>query len=457
MTNLRVKGRTIAAVLTVAGTAGACTVGPDYVRPSAAVPAAPVAAEFKEAGDKWRQAEPADLFDRGVWWSVYKDPVLDDLERQVDISNQNLREAEAAFRQARALVEEATAQFYPTVSVAPSVTRSSVNTGSATGGRAIGGGPSAVTQYNASATASWDIDLWGKIRRTVEANRETAQATAADLANARLSAQGTLAGDYFQLRGADQLASLLHDTVDAFKRSYKITQDQYSAGTAAKTDVITALTQLQGAQAQEINAGVQRATLEHAIAVLVGKPPADLTIAPKPLAKDVPVTPAGLASKLLERRPDVAGAERRMAAANAQIGVAISAFYPDLTLSASDAFASTQLGALFTAANNVWSFGGTVSETVFDAGARSAAVDSARALYDESVATYHQTVLTAFQQVEDYLAAVRILSQQILRQRYCVFVGKGKQARARHAGAGRRHRLCDCRVTVSQDGRAKGC
>jgi NodT family efflux transporter outer membrane factor (OMF) lipoprotein len=411
MTNLGKSGksgRSRAAALAVAGLTAACTVGPDYQKPDA-----PMQAEFKEAGDKWRQSEPSDLFDRGAWWSIYKDPVLDDLERQVDISNQNLREAEAAFRQARALVEEADAQFYPTVSAAPSVTRTSTGGGSSrTGLAAAGGGRTTVTQYNASASASWDLDLWGKIRRTVESDRETAQATAADLANARLSAQATLASDYFQLRAADQLKTLLHDTVEAFKRSLKITQDQYEAGTAAKTDVITALTQLQSAQAQEINTGVQRATLEHAIAVLVGKPPADLSIVPVPLAKDVPVTPAGVASRLLERRPDVAGAERRVAAANAQIGVAIAAFYPDLTLSASDAFSGTALGSLFTAANNIWSLGGTLTETVFDAGARSAAVDAARAAYDEDVATYRQTVLAAFQQVEDELATLRILEQQ---------------------------------------------
>jgi NodT family efflux transporter outer membrane factor (OMF) lipoprotein len=393
---------------------GACTVGPDYEKPEAAAQA-----EFKEAGQAWRQAAPSDAADRGPWWGIYNDPVLDGLEKQVDVSNQTLRQALAAYDQAKALVDEADANFWPTVAVSPSVTRSGGGSGSTGGssfssarGTSFGGGSRSVTQYSASASASWDIDLWGKIRRTVEADEETAQADAADIANARLSAQATLASDYFQMRGADQLKMLLHDTVEAFKRSLKITQDQYNAGTAAKTDVITAQTQLQSAQAQEINTGVQRAALEHAIAVLIGKTPADLSISPEPLTKTVPVTPAGVASRLLERRPDIAAAERQVAAANAQIGVAIAAFYPDLTLSGSYGFSSNTFGTLFRAANNVWSVGASASETIFDAGARSAAVAAARASYDQSVANYRQTVLAGFQQVEDELATLRILEQQ---------------------------------------------
>jgi len=393
---------------------GACTVGPDYKKPDAASQVS-----YKEAGDAWKQAVPQDAADRGAWWSVYDDPVLDGLEKQVDISNQTLRESEAAYRQAVALVGEADATFYPTLGVTPSVTRSSSGAGglasgngAGTGGAAIGRGRTTVTQYSASATASWSPDLWGKIRRTVESDIGTAQATAADLAGARLSAQATLASDYFQLRSTDQLKRLLDDTVDAYTRSLKITKDQYAAGTAQKSDVITAETQLESAQAQEINTGVQRATLEHAIAVLIGKPPGEFSIELAPLTDHVPVSPPGIASSLLERRPDIAGAERRVAAANAQIGVAISAFYPNLTLSASDGFSATSLGSLFTAANNVWSLGGSLSETVFDAGERSAAVDAARATYDQTVATYRQTVLAGFQQVEDELATLRILEQQ---------------------------------------------
>jgi NodT family efflux transporter outer membrane factor (OMF) lipoprotein len=400
------------AVLAVPALLAACTVGPDYQKPDA-----PIQTEFKEAGQAWRQAEPADVADRGAWWSIYHDPVLDGLERQVEVSNQSLKESLAAYDQARALVDEASANFWPSIAISPSVTRSKSGSGSGSSSAlarqfGVSSGSKATTSYSATASASWDIDLWGKIRRTVESDEETAQADAADVANAKLSAQATLASDYFQMRSADQLKTLLHDTVEAYKRSLKITQDQYNAGTAAKTDVITAQTQLQSAQSQEINTGVQRATLEHAIAVLVGKTPAEISIAPEPLTKTVPVTPTGIASKLLERRPDVAGAERRVAAANAQIGVAIAAFYPDLTLSGSDGFTGTSFPNLFKAANNVWSVGASASETIFDAGSRSAAVAAARAVYDENVATYRQTVLAGFQQVEDELATLRILEQQ---------------------------------------------
>lgn len=409
--SMKTRMRRCGALLGLAGLS-ACTVGPDYQKPDA-----PVAKEFKEAGQAWRQAEPADAIDRGAWWSIYHDAELDGLERQVDVSNQTLKQALAQFDQAKALVDEAEAQFWPTVSVSPTVTRSQSPAGGGASSAlakqfSVGSRSRTSTTYTASASASWDIDVWGKIRRTVEANEDTAQADAADVANARLSAQATLASDYFQLRGADQLATLLHDTVDYYKRSLKITADQYHAGTAAKTDVITAQTQLQSAQAQEINAGVQRATLEHAIAVLIGKTPDELTIPKASLTKTVPVTPVGVASRLLERRPDIAAAERQVAAANAQIGVAIAAFYPDLTLTGSDGFTSSSFGTLFRAANNIWSIGASSTETIFDAGERSAAVAAARASYDSSVANYRQTVLGGFQQVEDELSTLRILEQQ---------------------------------------------
>jgi NodT family efflux transporter outer membrane factor (OMF) lipoprotein len=386
---------------------GACSVGPDYVKPEA-----PIQASFKEAGDAWKQAEPLDAIDRGAWWSVYNDPVLDGLERQVEISNQTLRQAEAAYRQARGLVDEADAAFYPTLSVSPTGTRTSSSLGAATGG--VGGGRARVTvnQFTASAEASWAPDLWGKVRRTVEADTDTAAADAANVANAKLLAQSTLASDYFQLRGTDQLKALLDETVTAFTRSLKITKDQYEAGTAQKSDVIQAQTQLESAQSQDIQTGVLRATLEHAIAVLIGKPPAELTIEPAPLTEQVPVTPAGIASHLLERRPDIANAERLVAAANAQIGVAISAYYPNLTLTGSYGYSSPAVSGLFMVADSIWSFAGSASETVFDAGSRAAAVDIARANHDQTVATYRQTVLTAFQQVEDELATLRILEKQ---------------------------------------------
>jgi NodT family efflux transporter outer membrane factor (OMF) lipoprotein len=386
---------------------GACTVGPDYEKP-----AAPIQVSFKEAGDAWRRAEPQDAVDRGAWWSVYNDPVLDGLERQVEVSNQTLRQAEAVYRQARALVDEADAAFFPTLSVVPTGTRTSSSLGAATGG--VGGGRARVTvnQFTANAEASWAPDLWGKVRRTVEADTSTAEADAANVAGALLLAQATLASDYFQLRGTDQLKTLLDETVTAFTRSLKITRDQYEAGTAQKSDVIQAQTQLESAQSQDINTGVLRASLEHAIAVLIGKPPAELTIEPAPLTEQVPVTPVGVASRLLERRPDIANAERLVAAANAQIGVAISAYYPNLTLSGSYGYSSPAVSGLFMVADSVWSFAGSASETVFDAGARGAAVDVARANHDQAVANYRQTVLTAFGQVEDELATLRILEQQ---------------------------------------------
>jgi NodT family efflux transporter outer membrane factor (OMF) lipoprotein len=430
----RAYGSALTGVMIAASLVGGCTVGPDYQRPDAKTQYI-----FKEAGDEWREADPNDAIDRGEWWKIYHDAVLDDLESQVATANQTLAQQEAAYRNSVALVNEAAAQFYPTVSANTSVNRSGNgggtggsssiisngnignigNTGTGTTGTnttptrvSVGRGSSSTTEYSGQLSASWAPDLFGRIRRTAEADIDTAEASAANVASARLLAQSTLASDYFQLRGADQLKTLLDDTVTAFTRSLKITRDQYNAGTAQKSDVITALTQLESAQAQDINAGVQRATLEHAIAVLVGKTPAELSIEPASLTDIVPVTPPGIATKLLERRPDIAIAERQVASANAQIGVAIAAYYPDLTLTGSYGFDSTMFSTLFRAASSFWSVGGSLSETIFDAGARDAAVDAARATYQQQVANYRQTVLTAFQQVEDELATLRILAQQ---------------------------------------------
>jgi len=269
-----------------------------------------------------------------------------------------------------------------------------------------------VNNFNATADASWAPDIWGKIRRTIESDVASAQASDADLAAARLSAQGTLATDYIELRVTDEMKQLLDQTVAAYQRSLDITQNQYKSGIVAKADVITAETQLEGAQSQQISVGVMRGQLEHAIAVLVGKPPADFAIEPATFGTAVPVAPTGIPSALLERRPDVAAAERTMASANAQIGVAIAAYFPDLTLTGAYGFSSSVLPGLIRAPNNIWSFGGTIADTVLDFGARSAAVRQARAAYDVAVANYRQTVLTAFQQVEDQLVALRILEQQ---------------------------------------------
>jgi NodT family efflux transporter outer membrane factor (OMF) lipoprotein len=395
--------------LATASLLSACAVGPNYHRPSA-----PTSAHFKEA-EGWKPAEPREAASGTNWWSVYDDATLDGLEKQIDISNQTLKASEAAWRQAVALAQGAGAQLYPAVALTGSALRSrgavnsfvSGNAGATQGTRAP-----AVNQFSLTATGSWDLDIWGKIRRTIESDVASAKASEADLAAARLSAQGTLAIDYVELRVADEQLQLLTDTIKGYQRALEITQNQYKVGVVAKADVITAETQLEGAESQQIGLGVTRATLEHAIAVLVGKPPADFSITPATLAATIPVVPVGVPSALLERRPDIAAAERKMAAANAQIGVAISAYFPDLTLSGTYGFASNVSAGLLHTPNNVWSVGATASDALLDFGARRYQVAGVRAAYDGTVANYRQTVLTAFQQVEDELASLRILEQQ---------------------------------------------
>ena len=388
-----------------------CMVGPDYQRPDAPAPVA-----FKELAG-WKISQPADTVDKGAWWSVYHDRELDRLERMVEVSNQNVKQFEADYRNAVALVAEARAGLFPTVALDPGVTRngsggvngrvSSLSSGSSTGGSGRSG-----TQYSISGTVSWDLDVWGRIRRQVESSAAAAQAGAADLANAKLSAQATLATDYFDLRAEDSLAQLLADTVGAYRRALRITENQYRAGTSSSIDYVTALALLQSTEAQLVAVGVQRQQFEHAIAVLTGHPPADLTIAPAPLASRVPVLPPGLPSALLERRPDVAAAERTMQQENALIGVQVAAYYPDISLSALGEYAGYPLGQLIELSNQFWSLGATGTETLFNGGLRPANVAAARATYEASIATYRQTVLTAFQQVEDALSDLRILQQQ---------------------------------------------
>jgi NodT family efflux transporter outer membrane factor (OMF) lipoprotein len=397
----------------MAAALAACTIGPDYHRP-----AAPATDAYKEL-DGWKPATPREAASGTPWWSIYDDPVLDALERQVEISNQTLKADEAAFREASAVVEEARAGYFPTVGVAASAQRSGTAKGSSGGASGRGGGGGVVqNQFSAGPTASWVPDIWGRIRRTVESDVANAQASAADLAAARLADQATLASDYFQLRIADDQKRVLEATIAGYQQSLAIARNQFEAGFAAETDVVTAETTLENAQAQEIALGVQRAAFEHAIAVLIGKPPAELTVAPKPepLATAVPVVPAGVPTSLLERRPDIAAAERAMASANALIGVAETAYFPDITLSATATFASTAAGNLLALSNAAWTIGATASETVFDGGLRGAQVAAARAAYDLNVATYRETVLSAFQQVEDDLAALRILEQQAAAQ-----------------------------------------
>ena len=390
-----------------------CEVGPDYKPPAVETPVS-----YKEIG-KWQEAVPEDAIDRGAWWKIFEDPVLDELEKQIDISNQTLKAAEAAYRQERAIVEEARAGYFPTVSATGGLTRTGAGTGpggALTDASGITttttGKGAALNSYNLSIGASWVPDLWGRISRTVESDLATAEASEADLALARLSAEANLATDYFSLRAQDELEHLLEVTVVNDKRSFDIVNNQYKEGVAAKADVLTAQTQLESVQASEINANVQRSLLEHAIAILVGKPPAEVAIAAAPLAKVVPSVPTGVPSTLLERRPDIAAAERSMAAASASIGVAVAAYYPDLTLSASYGYSSIELGKLISSPNSLWTLGPTLADTLFDAGLREAQVEAAHAGYEQTVANYRQTVLTGFQQVEDDLASLHYLSQQ---------------------------------------------
>lgn len=381
----------------------ACMVGPNYHRPDAALTPA-----FKETAG-WTAATPADTADKGPWWRVLNDPVLNDLEARVEVSNQTLAAAEAAYRQARAVVAADRAQLFPTVAL----------TGAATATRTPAGvnqNTTATTArlYQVGAEASWAPDLWGKIRRQIESAGASAQASAGDLANARLSAQAQLAIAYVQLRSADAQKDLLRRTVVEYERSLRVVDNQFKAGNAPKSAVLSAQSTVSLTQASLADLDRQRTQSEHAIAVLMGVPPATLTIAPianwKPSPPDVPLlTP----SILLQRRPDIAAAERQMAAANALVGVAISAYYPSLNLSAVAGGEATAFASLFTAPQLFWSLGANAAETVLDFGARKAAVAQARAAYDQTVANYRQTVLTAFQGVEDALAAAHILAGEV--------------------------------------------
>jgi NodT family efflux transporter outer membrane factor (OMF) lipoprotein len=401
--------------------AASCAVGPDYRRPKF-----DTAADYKEAGD-WKPSEPSDALNRGPWWEIYKDDVLNQLEVRIDISNENVKAAAAAFDQARALVSQARAGFWPTIDASASRQRSgggttTVNNGTGTttttgttgttGATGATGNSRATITNSAGLSANWDLDIWGKIRRTVESNRDSAQSSAAALAAARLSAQAELATDYFELRAQDQLRKLLDDTVEAETQSLKITESRYKFGVAARADVVSAQTQLLSSQAQQVNAKIQRAILEHAIAVLVGQQPAAFSLAPSSMRTDVPTVPAGIPSAMLERRPDVAEAERKVAAANAQIGVAKAAYFPDLTLSGQDDYTGSSMSKLIRASNRVWSFGPALAETLFDGGLRRAQVAQARAGYDAGVDSYRQTVLAGFQQVEDEIVTLRVLQEE---------------------------------------------
>jgi NodT family efflux transporter outer membrane factor (OMF) lipoprotein len=409
----------LAAMAGILAWCAGCSVGPDYVRPPAETPAS-----YKENAG-WKVAQPRDELPRGAWWEIYHDPQLNALEAQVNITNQNIASAEANFRQALALIRVARAAYFPTVTGGPSWSRfkRSENLGNAntnfagpsgTGGQAgIGTFPGAtLSDLLLNFGASWELDIWGKVRRSVESSQASAQASAATLEGVRLSAQATLAQSYFQLRALDEQKRLLDDITVAYKKILDLTKNRYASGVASRADVALAETQLKNTQAQAVDLGVQRAQLEHAIATLIGKPASTFSIPLAPLALKVPAIPVGVPSELLERRPDIAAAERNMAAANAQIGVAMAAYYPSITLGATGGFEAATAPLWFTWPSRFWSLGAAAAQTIFQGGALVAQTDAARAAYDSTVATYRQTVLTGFQEVEDNLAALRILEQE---------------------------------------------
>ena len=457
-----------------------CNPGPKYARPPAQAPTAYKEAtpkEYKE-GEGWKIAQPGDDHLRGKWWELYNDPQLSALEEQVAISNQNIKASEANFRAAVALVSNARAGLFPTVTTAPSYTRSKfsrttrgatvvgggaigstgsgvgnginnggsgtgtstgTNTGTGTGtgagtgtGTGANGGGSSNTgvggtantgilnTYSATASVSYTVDLWHRIRNTIAADAFSAQASAADIATATLTLQAELAQDYFEIRSLDAEHAILHDTVVNYRDTLQLTKVRYQGGIASDEDVSQAQTQLDTSIAQETDVTVARATFEHAIATLIGKPAATFALPIAQFVPNPPAVPLSLPSELLERRPDIASAERRVASANAEIGVARAAYYPNLTLSATSGFQTSQFSQWFIWPSNLWSIGPAFAETIFDGGARGAVVAQARATYDNTVATYRQTVLTAFQAVEDYLATLRILSQEIVEQHTAV-------------------------------------
>jgi NodT family efflux transporter outer membrane factor (OMF) lipoprotein len=390
----------------------ACKVGPDYRRPDAPVPAA--YRELPAGTADWKPSSPRDSADRGNWWVIFDDPELDMLERQVNVSNQNVKEFEAEYAEAVALLKEAQSQLFPTISASGGVTRGGGGGGTTSTSSTVGSGPGGVakTEFKLEPSISWQPDIWGSIRRQVESRKAGVQVSRADLVNAQLSAQATLAADYFDLRAADSLKKLLTESVAEYGRALEITQNQLAGGTASNGDIAAAQAQLQSAQAQLVAVDQQRGTFEHAIAVLTGHLPSDLAIPQAPLTSTVPVIPVEVPSALLERNPAVAAAERQMQQENALIGVAIGAYFPQITLSALGGYAGDPLSQLFRIGNRIWSIGASATDTVYDFGNRSAEVRGARATYDQFVATYRQTVLSTFQQVEDELLALRVLQKQ---------------------------------------------
>ena len=403
-----------------------CNVGPKYVPPKATAPAV-----YKESPDQakpvagepastWKVAEPQDATLKGKWWEIYNEPDLNALEDQLNIDNQNIREAFENFMEARALVRETRSQFFPTLSVGPAYTRTQQSSGLGTGAIATSEAGAQSQVFQLPGEVSWAPDLWQKVRNQVRSSQYAAQVSAADLANERLTEQASLAEFFFEIRGQDALQSILDAAVDADTKSLAAEQGRYDTGVDDEISLVQAKTQLSAAQSSAINNRIARAQYEHAIAMLIGKPAGDFSVPVLAKTSAPPPIPVGLPSQLLERRPDVAAAERNMASANAQIGVAYAAYYPTLTLSGSGGFESSTIGKLLEATSRFWSVGPSLSETVYDGGLRRATVNQYIATYNADLAAYRQAVLTAFQQVEDSLSSVRILSQQLQRQQEAV-------------------------------------
>jgi NodT family efflux transporter outer membrane factor (OMF) lipoprotein len=389
-------------VLVISLGLSACVVGPDYVKPDVAEPVT-----YKESAG-WKVAEPKDGAIQEKWWQLFNDAELNALVEQVEISNQNIAAVQARFRQSQALVAASRSAFYPEILARAAKTR---NQPSGTSTNSING-PAIRDTNTTTLNLNWELDIWGRIRRTVESDQANVEATASDIAAARLSAQAEVAQNYFSLRIADSQKRLLDEAVSSYEKSLTLTTNRFNAGVVGKADVVQAESLLRTTQAQAIDLGIQRAQFEHAIALLIGKAPADLNIQPAVLSDVIPDIPLGVPSQLLERRPDIAAAERRVAAANADIGVAKAAFFPNLTLSALGGFQSNNLNELFLTPSRLWSLGSELAVAVFDGGRRRALSDQAIAIYDENIANYRQTVLNGFREVEDSLAALRVLKEE---------------------------------------------
>jgi NodT family efflux transporter outer membrane factor (OMF) lipoprotein len=389
--------------------AAGCSVGPKYVKPTAEVPA-----DFKETPANFKQAQPNDAIAKGKWWEVYGDTQLNGFEEQIAVSNQSLKSAEAQFREARAAVRISRANLYPTVGVTPGVSRTEQSENQPLFNKSTE--KRSYNDFIIPFDFSYELDLWGRVRKQVEASRSEAQATAADLANVNLSLHAELAMDYFQMRGLDAQEKLLLSTVDSYQKAVDLTNTRFKAGIASAVDLAQAETTLETTRAQATDVEVQRAAFEHAIAVLIGKPASTFHIDPLPLDILPPATPPGLPSDLLERRPDISAAERRVQEANANVGVARTAYYPLVTLSGTGGFESAVFTTLLQGPSGLWSLGGQAAQTIFDGGLRRGTNEQARAAYDKTVSDYRQSILVSFQEVEDNLATLRILEDEAAKE-----------------------------------------